>query len=535
MLITPVLYVRSLSGAPLPLPPALSFTVQSYANAAIGGPTTSSIVVNGPVDSLVQALNWLRCPVQLFDARQRIVWLGWISDISLALGAISIGASLDPMGNSVRVAYALTGGSNAGTRATTASATDADSIAEYGTKELTISLGDGSASQAEQLRDVVLSQRRYPAATPGLADRSAEASVTLTGRGWWDTLGWKNFNSAIKGESYDPGAPPPDRRNIGNDYTKIRWAQRFTLPDATDSWNIESVDLTIEIQTLASVSLNVGIYSDSGGAPDTLIGSEASYDVTALELNRYGDNNNTAWVRFTLPSPVAITGGTYYHVVVRNAGDAQTGGDAHGIKCDVGAFPDAYARGYISRYNGPGTPTWSVDDDANSDLPFKLNGVLETSEQVKRIVSVSGQFLTACDVLTASGVYSSAYRAGDLTALAEIEALLKAGSTSDVRILATITPARRVQLYAEPAATVIANYIDAQGNLYDASRNPVGAELCPAGIWCGLLDVLPQSVNLSRLAPVNPFFVESASVDVRSGRWRPQPRNIDSPFRVGVT
>ena len=45
-------------------------------------------------------------------------------------------------------------------------------------------------------------------------------------------------------------------------------------------------------------------------------------------------------------------------------------------------------------------------------------------------------------------------------------------------------------------------------------------ELCPVGIWCHLVDVIPASVDLSMVSDPNLFFIEEAEYDVAKGLYR---------------
>jgi hypothetical protein len=463
----------------------------------------------------MQALTWLRCPVQLFDTKQRIVWHGLVNDVVLAAGAISIGVSLDPMANSVRVAFASANGADPGTRTTTPGATDAESIAEYGTKELTVSLGDGSLLQANQLRDIVLSQRRFPVPTPGLGDANAVATATLQCRGWWSTLDWRNYAKAAvaeKNESFGGGNAYMDFNSTN---TGLAQSFRFASGLSSEVWAVDTVDMLVgtftqplALELRSNTSLNV---------PGALLATSTSLASGGVDIVA----NDRTLTRFTFPTSVNLQGNPTYWLQFNNAG-------AEVVIVNV-QQTDVYPRGELLRKVAG---VWTQINIPNWDAYFVINGVEQTTQQIGEMVTASGQFLTGTDVLTPSGVWANPYRDGDKSALSEIADLLKAGSVSAVRILANVTPARRVQLYAEPAAMQVDYWLDGKGQLYDASRNPIGAELCPVGVWVGLKDVLPPSISLSRLAPVSPFFVESASVDVRSGKWRPQPRGTDSPFKI---
>lgn len=504
---------RHLTGVPVPLPAGVQFSVVSYSRAAIGGPMQATINVSGPPDALPVVLNLLRCAVEITDDHACIVWHGYVDQATLNVGALSIGVGLDALGNSVKITYA-----DHGESATTTAATDADSIAEYGTRELLVSLGDGNLAQALQLRDIVLAQRHYPLPVPGVGGSGGASSAVLQCRGWWSTLGWQSFaTAAVKVENTALGGPKDYAQlNVGNGGL----AQSFLITDPTAVWAIESVDLLLGWFTTLYVTLHADNGDPTYPGPGTLLATSDTLATGGVDLEA-GDLTRS---RFVFSTPVDIDGATTYWLKLNSASTPGWNSSIYG----------PYADGQMRWYDGAFS-LWKAFGGAGRDAPFSVNGIQQTTQQISQMLAQSAQFITGCDVLTPSGVWANPYRAGDQSTLAEVENLLKAGGTTDVRILANVTPARRVQLYAEPASTTIANYVDSKLQLYDVGRNPIDASLCPAGVWCGLLDVIPLTAGLSRLAPLTPFFIEQSSVDVRSGKWTPTPRGINNAFRVTLT
>lgn len=159
----------------------------------------------------------------------------------------------------------------------------------------------------------------------------------------------------------------------------------------------------------------------------------------------------------------------------------------------------------------------------------------ETTTQIEDIVTSEGQFITGVDIVDASGITSSEYRDGDGTALKEIEELLEAGTTSGRRLLATITQAREVRVYEEPEMTDsnIEIYVQADGKPVNRWGNKLVLPACPVAIWCGLKDVIPATLDVSRMADPTKFFVEEASFNVQNMAWTPTPRGVPSVWAIG--
>lgn len=73
-----------------------------------------------------------------------------------------------------------------------------------------------------------------------------------------------------------------------------------------------------------------------------------------------------------------------------------------------------------------------------------------TTTQIQAIVTNMGEFITGVDIEAASGISSPETRDGDRTGLEEIEDLLKTGTTNNRRLLAEVTPLRRLRIFEEP-------------------------------------------------------------------------------------
>jgi hypothetical protein len=140
-----------------------------------------------------------------------------------------------------------------------------------------------------------------------------------------------------------------------------------------------------------------------------------------------------------------------------------------------------------------------------------------TTSQIGAIVTAAGQFLTATDVEVASGISSSEYRVGDLTALAEIVTLLGAGGPNGRRLLASVTVDRRLQIWEEPATSTAIHTLTSQAQLYGPGGIMVDENVPPVGVWLRLKDVLGGVVDLTKIADPSLQFIERASWSAQNG------------------
>jgi len=177
--------------------PAVDLIPSQYTWKALGGPDSAEIdVKTTSKDSraLWEMLECLRCPIEIFDHNQACVWWGYVSEVEINVGALTVGVSLDSMSNKVATLYETT----TKQKATTTWAQDNDAVSIYGTKEMLLTSTVVGKSAAEFLRDEMLKYYKKPIPQVTISEGSRELSAQLSCRGWWQTLDWRYY-SAITG------------------------------------------------------------------------------------------------------------------------------------------------------------------------------------------------------------------------------------------------------------------------------------------------------------------------------------------------
>ena len=142
------------------VPPDLEFTIERYGWSDMGGPKTATIQASGDLAALFELVNHLRAPVEIINDLGEAVWWGYLAELQINTGEINFGVDLETMFNDVAVAY-----TDQNVRFTTQWSGDADSIAEYGQKEILLSKSDVTEADALQHRDTFLANAKHPIPT----------------------------------------------------------------------------------------------------------------------------------------------------------------------------------------------------------------------------------------------------------------------------------------------------------------------------------------------------------------------------------
>ena len=141
-------------------------------------------------------LDRLMCGVLATSPRGRTIWEGFVQEASVEIDGQTTTASLVDMANQIVVRYK----DEAGTQVSGTPVVDAASIARYGTKTRLINFATTTAAAATNRAAVILKQIGSPRSKQKRSAGSGRAStgykVTLTCRGWWDTLAWLLTSSA---------------------------------------------------------------------------------------------------------------------------------------------------------------------------------------------------------------------------------------------------------------------------------------------------------------------------------------------------
>jgi hypothetical protein len=177
--------------------PPFNISVRRYSWDVYGGPKEMEAIIDFPsnkasFDYLWSIIQYLRCPVELYDYRGAAVWWGFLDKITVNDGVRSFGIAIDNMFNRVKATYELlTVGDATGLRADTTWYEDTISSGIYGVKEKVYSMTSYSIAAAEADAQTRLEAAKYPGAIAELAAvANRDVTIELLFSGWWKILNW---------------------------------------------------------------------------------------------------------------------------------------------------------------------------------------------------------------------------------------------------------------------------------------------------------------------------------------------------------
>ena len=560
----------------------VTFVINSYSHNIKGGPKRADLTAYASEADLWAFLDMLRYGITIYNHRHEAVWWGYISNVQIRSGWFTLGVDLENFTNKVRVAYA-----NLGQRFTTDYETDVISAAIYGTKETQLSLSDATLDQANQYRNTELLARKYPIPTLQVEGQGEGGySVTITCAGWFETLDWKLYpqpkglieynesggaqklgvtysastisfsaskihdTSGSGLEIFDTG----DWISVSGTASNNRsWLVTQSSSDGTEA-TIEVTDqeMTVEasgtsftIYTASSINQsfrnvsgsawtaqNVHVRIKSVGSPSDAvwvqIRNNTSASIGALRTSgsivAASITETMSWIEIPLSASTNLANNTTYWLSLYRNGPVTS--SAHyivDVNEDLG-----YDNGQLWLHSGSSYHVRETD----ADMPFKVVGAQETTEQIREMVQSAGQFFNAIDIAVSSSIMTNQYRDGETTALTEINNLLNTGALNGKRLLVTVTPELRMKVYIEPEATASRYKLRPNRKLYAYSDTEIELSICPVGMWLTLDNVIPTGVDVSRIANFTTMFVDEAEYFPETGAYIPKMKNANDPWKI---
>lgn len=182
--------VPSISQRTILVPLQTELTSYQHTISATFGFESMQATIIVTKDDALWWMQQLMAPIVVSSPDAETVWEGYLTQVQANFGQEVRSISLDSMTNRLRTRYTTV----LGTPGTTGTTSNASSIARYGTKDGVLSLPETTSSAASALATARLAAFAWPQMTPqssiGTDATPGDMTLTLTGAGWYTTLGW---------------------------------------------------------------------------------------------------------------------------------------------------------------------------------------------------------------------------------------------------------------------------------------------------------------------------------------------------------
>jgi hypothetical protein len=180
----------------------VEFSPKSWSGSDKGGYKRCTIEAFGTPSELLELTEMLRFDATVYNDIGIPVWNGFVNEVTVFLGSMSIGFKLSGMSNKVRVFYNSIKTSGASRSKYTDWEQDYDSQANYGIMERILSASDISDAAAEVRASKGLRVLSSPVHALSFEGNANRAYARIECLGWYYTLGWRMFRELRGYESY---------------------------------------------------------------------------------------------------------------------------------------------------------------------------------------------------------------------------------------------------------------------------------------------------------------------------------------------
>jgi hypothetical protein len=447
------------------------------------------------------------------DRENTPVWWGFVEEVTIFLQGVQLKVSLEGLFNHVKVQYSFISPDNKlADQLETEAAVNLQSQREFGVREKVIHITDSDDAFALSLRDTFLSLHAWP--TSELSQRSGEGEVWARVRcsGWFQTLSWRSYENSEG--FYANTGPGPGVFPLGDSSVHRIVAQSFT-PGAEVVLKYAYFRVRREGSPMANLTAQVR--ANLSGVPGAVLATSGSLPASSVPNTKY------AWLRFTFDPPYSLSSDQRYWIALYPEGvDAV---NYFYLKTDENMH--YRQEGHFGRYYDQGSGNWLLIPSITApgsqpDLIFRLVCISDTGCQMASIAAAGGLFFEKITTLS-TGIQASPYRMKGLDCLAEIEALLRLGTSNQRLVLAAVTPERHLRFYEQPSPQDVDLYMDDQSRFFTQQYVPIPPYLPPVGRYVRLAATTRVRLPWDRNR-VPACFVGYAEYFPRTGRVRVENR-----------
>jgi hypothetical protein len=500
----------------MPGQPMLTWSFDRLSWSDRGGPKSAQLTAYGDARDLGLLAGMLRCPVDIYDDSGVWIWGGMLKAVEVTSQGVTVGYDLDTMANKIYTAYSFVSPNSnmVGERKTTAAASDANSIAVYGTKEILDSAPGLSDASAIARRDGKLARLKYPqgVVSSGFGDDHA----VITCIGWWDTLSWRLASwASVAAISYQVTAGSADQA-LGAAAANTKLMQQITVTGAS----INVLDIQIYGRKVAAPADNlvVEIYAQDGS------GNPSGVALASVSIAGGGLTTVNGWITGTFASSVNLAVGSYCIQLSRSGANDGVNYYMWVVNAALG-----YTGGAFKLWGGA---AWAArGTDADGLFIIDVDNAVDSVAQARELIATYGQFISSNTLwpATLSGQRLPSYRDGDTDTLSEVTRLMDLGGTNSRRLIARIDENRLAIISEEPADTSTTYQIGPKMAILDNSGSPLEVEWRwrAIGSWAQLSNVMAQSADVSHLLDVSQQYISGGTL--QGGVFTPEFRGTTMP------
>lgn len=162
------------------------------------------------------------------------------------------------------------------------------------------------------------------------------------------------------------------------------------------------------------------------------------------------------------------------------------------------------------------------------------NATQDVGEKLATLITTYGYQLSGVDSDAYSTLQTTRTITGENRAKAEVEDLLKIGTTTAARLMAFVQPDKRVQIVAEPLQGVADWTTGRDAQLYDQYGQRVAADACPVGVWRQMTATIPTAAFNPRITNLGREFIEHSEYNARTGALATKARQVPSVWDIGT-
>jgi hypothetical protein len=282
----------------------------------------------------------------------------------------------------------------------------------------------------------------------------------------------------------------------------------------SDAWVMTSIAIKCKKTGAPSDDIRVRLYSDSGGAPDTLLDT-----ATLSESDLYTE---FTWTEFDFSGGVSLATGTTYHIVVDRTSTADDE-EFYSVAVDEDL---GYTGGSFKVYTGS---AWVTREPNDADMAFRVIGRVDTTELMESIVDASSH-LSGFIAEMESGLDTMMYKDGVNKASDELETLLDVGTTNDRPWVCLVDEAKKMRVWERDVANYEEDlHVSGDGRLFHNDRQLIAGD-SPVGRWVWIRDLPPISFGM--FTAISPAYIERAEFSIEKGEYKLEPMGVPSVFDV---